>query len=165
MILMKCVQHDDVREEALKQHHPTLEAALHALQKAVAHRSYNKGSKQTPRPQTPRPTNFRPHPYAPPPRLQFKQTQIPGTPQVLSSSSASMQVTPVVRHQPPMPPPVNHTPAMPPSMNQSPAMPLLSKLSPEERERCVQHILPFRCREAGHSASNCPLRSTDPKLQ
>jgi hypothetical protein len=35
--------------------------------------------------------------------------------------------------------------------------PSLAKLTPEERQKCIQEGLCFRCREPGHSVSNCPL--------
>jgi hypothetical protein len=145
---MRCVQDAEVRRDANRDHHNSLEDAFQALQKAIAERQHNKmlPSTQTRADQkenkgTTKGTRFPPKPSNQtwPPRAQ--QTTVPTN----------------------VPIPVPVPPTAPVPVYPQPPSTSLKKLTVEERQRCIEQGLCFRCRQPGHSVANCPQPDNRPK--
>jgi Zinc knuckle len=136
-LLMKCILDDEVRRDANRGEYDTLEDAYQAILRSVANRAHNRTM-----------TTPKPKPYSPkPPRFQQQQPRSSHTQIPFTAPSTSTNSTPPTAPCP--------APTVP--------VPFLAKLTQEERQRCIQHNLCFRCREPGHSANNCPLSSKPSK--
>jgi hypothetical protein len=142
-LLMKCVLDDEVRRDANRGDYESLEDAYQAILRAIANRSHNRTmTTPKPKPYSPKPSRFQPHL----PRTSHTQVRF-------TAPSTSTPITPPTAPTAPQAPcPAPTTP-----------VPYLAKLTQEERQRCIQHNLCFRCREPGHSANNCPLSSKHSK--
>jgi hypothetical protein len=134
-LLMKCILDDEVRRDANRGDYDTLEDAYQAILRAVANRAHNRAMNPQ-KPHHPKPRHPKPPRYQQP---RTSHSQIPSNPPTAPAMGSQS-----------MPP------AMPPTAPPAP-VPYLGKLTQEERQRCIQQGLCFRCREPGHSAANCPL--------
>jgi hypothetical protein len=142
---MKCILDDEARRDANRGDDDALEDAYQAILRAVANRAHNRNMN------TPKPHHPKPH-HPKPPRCQQPRTshsQVPSNPPTAPAMGSQS-----------MPPAI--APTAPPTAPPAP-VPYLGKLSQEERQRCIQQGLCFRCREPGHSAANCPLSSKPSK--
>jgi hypothetical protein len=141
-LLMKCILDDEVRRDAIRGDPDTLEDAYHAILSAVANRAHNR----TMNPQKP----HHPKPHHPkPPRYQQPRTshsQVPSNPPTAPAMGS--------QSMPPAAPPT-----VPPTAPLAP-VPYLGKLTQEERQRCIQQGLCFRCREPRHSAATQGMAAT-----
>ena len=161
--LMRCVLDDEVRRDANRDTHASLEDAYQAIQKALADRQHNHHLRKP----TPKPTIDRsrfPHSEfndksLPWPKKQsnprFNHMFVPNDP----ATMAQHMFSPTFRSAPPVPPP--HVPTLPATAPVDPSVPKLNKLSDAERACCVEHRLCFNCRKPGRNSSQCPTR--DPK--
>jgi hypothetical protein len=134
-LLMKCVHDDDVRRDANSGEYTSLEEAYQAIQKAIANRSHNRTM-----------CTAKPRPIYQSARSTFKHS---------TASPEDKGLGRKVRFNV-----VSGSPPPTPTHYQTPT---LAKLTPEERSKCVREGLCFRCREPGHSVSNCPLASSSSK--
>jgi hypothetical protein len=150
-ILMRCVVDDDVRRDANRDVHTSLEDAYQAIQKAIADRAHNRhlgkhksGERTRPPPnrKVPRAANLNMPPNPVPSPQETAQNLF--TPQAFGSI-----FTPNTQVQAPA---TGVTP-------QQASVPVFGKLTDTERSHCLENRLCFHCRQPGHAYRDCPHRS------
>ena len=161
--LMRCVLDDEVRRDANRDTHASLEDAYQAIQKALAVRQHNHHlRKPTPKPAIDRSKfphsqfNSKPLPW---PKKQgnprFNNMVVPNDP----ATMAQHMLHQTFGTAPPVPPP--HVPTLPVPAPVDASVPRLNKLTDAERAYCVEHRLCFKCRKPGHTSSQCPTRDSE----
>lgn len=150
-ILMRCVVDDDVRRDANRDIHATLEDAFQAIQKAIADRTHNKHLRKQ------KPDDKRRPPYNPKGPRAFGVNGTPGTTPSPQDTAQNLLQPPVFGSLFTPSPPV--CPPPPGGSQQSAGVPTFNKLTDAERSHCVENGLCFGCKQPGHAYRNCPHRN------